>query len=62
MCFGGEELGGATLNQFHFAELELDSRLGQTVPALQLGDTVEFREGACAGGGLLGSATLASTN
>ena len=60
VCFGGAALGDVTLNAFHFAELELDSRLGQTVPVMLAGVTVEFRTGDCSGGTLLGAATLAA--
>jgi len=47
VCYGGAALGDLVLNSLHFAELELDSRLGHNVPVLSIGDSVELSPGAC---------------
>lgn len=57
VCFAGQSLGDIFLNSFNFGELELDSRLGQSFPIFENGDTVELRRGGC-GGELLLAATF----
>ena len=47
VCFGTQALGEIVLNALHFGELELDSRLGHTVPTLQLSDVIDLRAGLC---------------
>jgi len=59
VCFDGSSLGRVRLSPIHFAELELDSRLGHSVPILGLGDTLSIHEGgACSSTSQLLSATL----
>ncbi|HSG64151.1 MAG TPA: hypothetical protein VLD39_04095 [Gammaproteobacteria bacterium] len=47
VCYGGTALGDLVLNSLHFAELELDSRLGHNVPVLSIGDVVELSPSSC---------------
>ena len=59
VCSEGASLGRVRLNEIHFAELELDSRLGHNVPAMGLGDTLSLHEGgSCSPTSQLLSATF----
>ena len=68
VCFQGQFLGDIFLNSLNFGELELDSRLGHTFPIFDNGDTIELRQGGCAGELLMaatfggGSTTLSGSD
>jgi hypothetical protein len=57
ICFQGQSLGSIRLDAFHFGELELDSRRGETVPDFKRGDEISVIQGSCTGTPLL-SATF----
>ena len=58
VCVNGSRVGGATVNSFGEAELNLNSDLGQSVPAIVSGSQVSVRTGNTCSGAVIVSGTF----